>query len=160
MCLGGRGVLKITIFSMVALIHIYNRYIWIETYVLRFVDHCNISVVRSTYSSRKWCLHLTWEESRRGSNRYLCNHHSAKWPPGVQSADNGCQTPPCPRFKSLAGSEWCKRSLIPKCCGHPSPSVGLRQNWWVGPLPGSWPALRPKSLPYFVAQCLGQGPNK
>ena len=55
------------------------------------------------------------------SNRYLCNHHSAKWPPGVQSADNGCQTPPCPRFKSLAGSELRKISRIPKCCGHPSP---------------------------------------
>ena len=88
------------------------------------------------------------------SNRYLCNHHSAKWPLGVQSADNGCQMPPCPSFKSLAGSELRKRSQIPKCCGHPSPSVELRQNWWVGPLPGSWPALRPKSLPYFAAQCL------
>ena len=88
------------------------------------------------------------------SNRYLCNHHSAKWPPGVQSADNGCQTPSCPHFKSQAGSELRKRSRNPKCCSDPSPSVELRQNWWVGPLPGSWPALRPKSLPYFATQCL------
>ena len=94
------------------------------------------------------------------SNRYLCNHHSAKRPPGVQSADNGCQMSPCLSFKSQAGSELRRRSQNPKCCSDPSPSVELRQNWWVGPLPGSWPALRPKSLPYFVAQCLGQGPNK